>query len=97
MHVTNNRGIGPGRAWTAVVLTLLLTGCTSAHPPYVVLFNSYFPSWLLCATIGCIAALIARVVLVRLGIDECLPFPFLVYVSIAAAVMFSISLLVFAR
>lgn len=97
MRATNNRRIGLGRPWMAVVLTLLLTGCTSAIPPYVVLFNSYFPSWLLCAAIGCIAALLARVVLVRVGIDEYLPFPFLAYASIAAAVMFLISLLVFAR
>ncbi len=80
-------------AWLAV----LLSGCASSQPPYIVLFNSYFPSWIVCAAAGCIAALLMRVLLVRWGIDEFLPFHFLTYLAFAAAVMFLLSLLVFAR
>ena len=97
MRSMNNRHIGLGRICIAVVSALVLSGCAGKNPPYVVLFNSYFPSWILCAVIGCIAALLVRVILVYWEIDEYLPLPLLVYVAIAAAVMFSVSLLVFAR
>ncbi|RIQ73398.1 hypothetical protein D0839_02780 [Bordetella avium] len=81
----------------ALWLTPLLTGCAGDRPPYVVLFNSYFPSWLLCATAGCIAALVLRVILVRTGVDEYLPLHLLTYLAFAAAVMFLLSLTIYAR
>jgi len=80
-----------------VSLPLLLGGCNADRAPYVVLLNSYFPSWLACAVAGCIAALLMRVVLVRCGVDEHLPLRFLAYLSFAAAVMFLLSLSLFAR
>lgn len=89
-----------GRRWLplAVWLLPLLTGCgTTVQPPYVVIFESYFPSWIACAVAGCIAAVLLRVWLVRKGIDEYLPLHLLTYLSVAAAVMFLLSLTVFAR
>jgi hypothetical protein len=81
----------------AAIAPWFLTGCAQGRPPYVVLFNSYFPSWIACAAAGCIAALIMRVLLVRWGIDELLPVHFLTYLAFAAAVMFLLSLLIFSR
>lgn len=66
-------------------------------PPYVVVFESYFPSWIVCASAGCIVAVLVRILLVRWDIDEYLPFPLLTYLAIAAVFMFLISLLVFSR
>lgn len=80
-----------------VVLLPLLAGCSANRPPYVVLFHSYFPSWIACAAAGCIAAVLLRVVLVRRGVDEYLPLHLLTYLAFAAAVMFLLSLLIFAR
>ncbi|CAM4166010.1 hypothetical protein [Kerstersia similis] len=81
----------------AVLACLLLTGCGIQQAPYIVLFESYFPSWIACATFGCIAAVVLRFGLIRIGIDEHLPFRFLTYVAFALAVMFLSSLLIFSR
>lgn len=97
MRSLSNRQIRVGLVCVATVSVVLLSGCATALPPYVVLFESYFPSWLVCAAAGCVAALVARVLLVRLAIDEYLPFPLLTYLAIAAIVMFLLSLLVFSR
>ncbi|OZI72267.1 hypothetical protein CAL22_13480 [Bordetella genomosp. 12] len=74
-----------------------LAGCSTSRPPYVVVFHSYFPSWIPCAIGGCIAAVLLRVILVRRGLDEYLPLHLLTYLAFAAAVMFMLSLLIFAR
>lgn len=56
-----------------------------------------FPSWMACAFIGIITAVIARVLFIRVGIDEVLPWRLLVYVCLALAVAFICSLLLFTR
>lgn len=81
----------------AVVASWLLAGCAQSRPPYVVVFHSYFPSWIACAAAGCVAALLMRVLLVKWGIDELLPVHFLTYLAFAAAVMFLLSLVLFSR
>lgn len=93
----SHQRIRTGLIYLALMTPVLLGGCSDSMPPYVVIFESYFPSWLICAALGCVAALIARVLLVRWAIDEYLPFPLLTYLAIAVVVMFLISLLVFAR
>ncbi|EDR44700.1 putative membrane protein [Yersinia pestis PY-36] len=50
-----------------------------------------------CAFIGIITAVIARVLFIRVGIDEVLPWRLLVYVCLALAVAFICSLLLFTR
>lgn len=74
-----------------------LCGCTRSQAPSFPLLGSYFPSWLVCAFIGVIAAVIARILFIRVGIDEVLPWRLLVYVCLALAVAFVSSLLLFAR
>ncbi|EEQ17454.1 hypothetical protein yinte0001_2990 [Yersinia intermedia ATCC 29909] len=50
-----------------------------------------------CAFIGIIVAVIARVLFIRVGIDEVLPLRLLVYVCLALTVAFISSLLLFTR
>ncbi|CNH72280.1 YtcA family lipoprotein [Yersinia pekkanenii] len=76
---------------------IALSGCTRVAAPSFALLGSYFPSWLACAFIGVIAAVMARVLFIRVGIDEVLPWRLLVYVCLALAVAFICSLLLFAR
>ncbi|MCS3509257.1 YtcA family lipoprotein [Achromobacter sp. JUb104] len=82
--------------WPAAA-TGLLAGCSPRSAPYVTVFDSYFPAWILCAVIGMVGASLARVLLVRWGIDEVLPWRVLVYLCLAAALMFLTSLVFFTR
>ncbi|AIN18536.1 MULTISPECIES: YtcA family lipoprotein [Yersinia] len=76
---------------------IALSGCSGAAAPSFSLVGSYFPSWMACAFIGIITAVIARVVFIRVGIDDVLPWRLLVYVCLALAVAFICSLLLFTR
>ncbi|MGH1595815.1 YtcA family lipoprotein [Yersinia proxima] len=81
-----------------VLLSVIaLSGCSGAEAPSFSLVGSYFPSWMACAFIGIITAVIARVLFIRVGIDEVLPWRLLVYVCLALAVAFICSLLLFTR
>jgi hypothetical protein len=60
--------------------------------PSLPIAGAYFPFWLICAFGGIISAVVVRVVLIRAGVDDVLPFRLLVYVALAAALA-----LVFAR
>ena len=54
--------------------------------PQLNLFGSFFPSWMLCAVIGIVVAVIGRRIFVRVGIDPYVgPRP-LVYPSLALLV-----------
>lgn len=83
--------------WAAAAAAVLLAGCSSRSAPYVTVFDSYFPAWILCAVIGIVGASLVRVLLVRWGLDEELPFRTPVYLCLAAALMFLSSLLFFTR
>lgn len=75
----------------------MLSGCVAQQAPVFTLLDSYFPSWIACALLGIIAAVITRVIFIRLGIDDALPVRLLVYTCLALAVAFISSLLIFAR
>ena len=79
------------------VVAASLAGCTTTRAPYVLLFNSYFPSWIICAVAGCIAALLTRAVFVHFDIDEYLPLRVVTYFAVALGVTFLLSLTIFAR
>jgi len=62
--------------------SLLLTGCTvDPQSPDFLLFNSYFPSWLVGAILMAPVAVFVRFVFTKLGIDDFLPFRFFVYLG----------------
>lgn len=65
-------------------IILSLAGCDStAHAPSVPVFGSFFPAWIICALGGVVLALLVRILLIVLGLDEHLPAPPLVYLCLA--------------
>jgi hypothetical protein len=54
--------------------------------PQINVIGSFFPSWMLCAAIGIVVAMIARWLFVRTGVDPYLGPPALVYASLAVLV-----------
>ena len=54
--------------------------------PQLNVVGSFFPSWMLCASIGIVSALLARRVFVRVGIDPYVGPRALVYPSLALLV-----------
>lgn len=76
---------------------LLCAGCSGPANPSLSLFGAYFPSWMLCVLAGILGALVIRVVLIRIGIDDLLPLRLVVYTSIAAALAFVLALVIFGR
>ncbi len=54
--------------------------------PQINIIGSFFPSWMLCAAIGVVAALLARRLLVRAGLDPYVGPRALVYTSLGILV-----------
>ena len=54
--------------------------------PQINIIGSFFPSWMLCAVIGIIAALLGRRLFVRAGLDPYIGPRVLVYSSLAVLV-----------
>lgn len=54
-----------------------------AGAPAIPAFGAYFPSWLICATLGILGAVVVRVIFVKIGLDEALPVRLPVYVALA--------------
>jgi hypothetical protein len=54
--------------------------------PQLNVVGSFFPSWMLCAVVGIIAAILTRRLLVRVGIDPYVGPRALVYSSLALLV-----------
>ncbi|MFV9474446.1 YtcA family lipoprotein [Advenella sp. RU8] len=81
------------RLITLWLVAVMLAGCTNA--PSVYAFGSYFPSWLLCAAIGIIGAVLVRVLFIFLQLDDALPFRLLVYISVALIIAIATSLAFF--
>jgi len=62
-----------------VLLAGLSSGCAGA--PSTTVAGAYFPAWLVCALIGALAAVLARVIFVATGLAQTLPLQLLVCVS----------------
>ena len=54
--------------------------------PQINIIGSFFPSWMLCALIGIVSALLARRLFVRVGLDPYMGPPPLIYASLALLV-----------
>lgn len=65
--------------------------------PSFSLFGAYFPSWMLCLLIAIIITLLLRVVFIRLGIDDILPFRLTAYTAIVIAIASSLAIFVYGR
>ena len=75
-------------AATSTVVVVGAAGCSGA-PAHDIL-GSYFPSWMICALLGLILALVVRRILVAAGVDESVPAPVLVYLVMAVAFAFAL-------
>ena len=70
---------GQSRRMPSPPLALLpLAGCAGHAAPALTLFGAYFPAWLLCALIGVVGAIVARIGFVASGLAQTLPFQTLV-------------------
>jgi len=78
--------ISPRLVTAVAPWTLALAGCVRQSNPSYPLFGAYFPSWLISAVLGILAALALRAVFVRVGLDDVLPWRLPVYASMAAAI-----------
>lgn len=78
-------------------LCLLTTGCSQAGAPAFPLFGAYFPAWMACVAGGIFGAIVVRLILIRLGIDDAMPIRLPIYVAIAATIGFLLSITSFGR
>lgn len=87
------------RCWAAstALVVSAVEGRAGQSSPSVPLFGAYFPSWLICAFMGTLGAIGVRVVFVRVGIDDLLPWRLPVYVSMASAIAFGCALFIYGR
>jgi hypothetical protein len=71
----------------AAAILFLLAGC-SQYPaaPMMSVFGSFVPSWIVCAIVGVLSAVLLRQIFVWVGIDEVLPLRLLVYLSASVLV-----------
>ena len=76
------------RSLTNGSLAAVCAGCSGA-PAHDIL-GSYFPSWMICALLGIVLALIVRRILVAANVDEAVPAPALVYLVMAVAFAFAL-------
>ncbi|MBO1361861.1 hypothetical protein J2D73_18925 [Acetobacter sacchari] len=58
---------------------ITVTGCSRA--PLQDVMGSFFPSWMLCCTLGAIASAFLRLLLGFAGIQQTVAFPFLTYLA----------------
>jgi hypothetical protein len=61
----------------------LLGGCAAA--PSITVAGAYFPAWLVCALIGVLGAIVARMALAGTGLAQALPLQLLVCLSVGVA------------
>ena len=73
-------------AW--ICLSGLVAGCDGA--PSRNILGSYFPSWMVCALVGIVLALVARGVLKATGLLQELPAPLAVLLAFGCAVDFAV-------
>lgn len=80
-----------------ISIILLSSGCTSGQAPSVFIFGSYFPSWLMNAFAGVIGSVLIRLVFIKIGVDDILPWRLLVYTCLAISIGLALSMIVFGR
>lgn len=65
--------------------------------PSFSLLGAYFPSWMLCLLIAILITLLLRVVFIRIGLDDILPFRLTAYTAIVIAIACGLALFVYGR
>ena len=72
-------------------VSTLLSGCSSA--PSRSILGSYFPSWMICVLVAMCLTIVVRAVLAKVGLEDELPAPIVVYLSVTLAFTFALWLL----
>lgn len=72
----------PLRLTAAVISCFMLAGCVPPQAPEFYLLGSYFPNWMIATVVGIVLMVPVRWLLVRLGVDDALPFRLLFYTSV---------------
>ena len=70
------------RVLLASTMALILGGCSQGGAPSLVLFGAFFPDWMLCAVLGIVVAIVARIAFGATGLAAVLPYQLLVCISI---------------
>lgn len=81
--ITRARAASQARLAGLLLLPLLVAGCGAPRAPSFLIFDSYFPTWLVGVAVAIPLTLACRYVLIRLGVDDALPLRLLVYVCLA--------------
>jgi hypothetical protein len=76
---------------TRTTVFALLSGCSSA--PSRNILGSYFPSWMICVLVAMCLTIVVRAVLAKVGIEDELPVPIVVYLAFTLAFSFALWLL----
>ncbi|ARO98785.1 hypothetical protein K08M3_18470 [Vibrio alginolyticus] len=63
--------------------------------PSLPFYGAYFPFWLLCAVAGIFCSILLRIILVKLKVDEGIPFRAVVYIAFGCATSFILATAVF--
>lgn len=85
---------GPFALWRLIPLpAIALSGCTRA--PLQDVLGSFFPSWMLCATLGAVAAAFLRAVLGVFNLQQAVPAPMLTYLAFMVTITFVVWLIFF--
>jgi hypothetical protein len=90
--MTRNRNRGFVR-YAAVAAPLTLSSCERA--PAFDIVGSFFPAWLFCLVVGILLTVVARFLLLRVGLEGALTPPVLMYPSLTALFTFAIWLIFF--
>ena len=83
MRLANRLDVRVTRSGWSAALGFALGGCSGA--PSQDVLGSFFPSWLICAGLGVLAAVLAWRILVLVRVADEVPAAPLVYVAFAAA------------
>jgi len=99
MEASRSRCIRRSARLTATLFAAvpLLGACTAIGAPAIPFAGAYFPSWLACALAGLAGAVAVRLVFIATGVDDALPARLPVYLCVAAAIGFVVSLVGFGR
>jgi hypothetical protein len=79
------------------LISITLGGCADHGAPSFALAGAYFPAWMICALLGIIAAIGARVGFIVSGLATVLPFQLFVCTSIGICVGLLVWLLWFGQ
>ena len=74
-----------------VAMSTLVSGCSAA--PSRSVLGAYFPSWMICVLVAMGLTIVVRVVLGKVGLDDAVPVPIVVYLAFTLAFSFALWLL----